>query len=212
MAHGECSLPLEWQRERYVISTDPGRLDREAIWRFLRTSYWSPNVRREVVEAAIDNSLVFGLFAPDGDQAGFARAVTDRARFAWLADVFVLDEHRGRGLGVWLVQTALSHPDLASLRIVLGTADAHGLYARFGFAAVDSGRMMERAARPADARATARPCPGPPPSFASPSAVEEREVGVSAAARTAELFAALSLATDLGTGQPFEHDLLRSLP
>jgi GNAT superfamily N-acetyltransferase len=135
-------------RDGYVISNDPARLDREAIWRFLRTTYWSPGIAREVVERGIDNSLVFGLYAPDGAQAGFARVVTDRARFAWLADVFVLEEHRGRGLGVWLVETVVAHPELAGLRLVLGTADAHGLYERFGFGPVDATRMMER---PADA-------------------------------------------------------------
>jgi GNAT superfamily N-acetyltransferase len=141
---------MEWRREDYLISTDPGRLDREAIWRFLRTSYWSPGIPREVVERGIENSLVFGLFAAGGAQAGFARAVTDRARFAWLADVFVLERHRGRGLGVWLVQTVLAHPDLAGLRLVLGTADAHGLYERFGFRTVDPARMMERPASASD--------------------------------------------------------------
>jgi len=141
---------MEWQRDGYLISTDPSRLDREAIWRFLRTSYWSPNIARETVERAIQNSLVFGLLAGGGDQAGFARVVTDKARFAWLADVFVLEQHRGEGLGVWLVETALGHPELAGLRFVLGTADAHGLYERFGFRAVDSARMMERAASAGD--------------------------------------------------------------
>jgi GNAT superfamily N-acetyltransferase len=141
---------MEWRRDGYLISTDPARLDREAIWRFLRTSYWSPNIARETVERAIQNSLVFGLFAAGGDQAGFARVVTDKARFAWLADVFVLEQHRGEGLGVWLVETALCHPELAGLRFVLGTADAHGLYERFGFRAVDPARMMERAAGAGD--------------------------------------------------------------
>lgn len=136
---------MEWRRANYLISTDQDRLDREAIWRFLRTAYWSPNIQRDVVEQAIENSLAFGLFASDGRQAGFARVVTDRTRFAWLADVFVLDDHRGKGLGVWLVQTVLAHPDLLGVRIVLGTADAHGLYERFGFQSVDAQRMMERA-------------------------------------------------------------------
>ena len=131
----------------YTISTDPARLDRDAIWRFLRTSYWAENVARNVVERAIENSLPFGLYAPAGDQAGFARVVTDRARFAWLADVFVLEVHRGRGLGVWLVQTALAQPELTGLRWVLATADAHGLYERFGFELAEPGRMMERGAR-----------------------------------------------------------------
>lgn len=135
---------MDWHRDEYVISTDPARLDREAIWRFLRTAYWSPGVARDVVERAIENSLVFGLYSPSAEQAGFARVVTDRARFAWLADVFVLGAHRGMGLGVWLVNTVLAHPDLETVRFVLGTADAHGLYERFGFRAVDPTRMMER--------------------------------------------------------------------
>lgn len=131
-------------RDGYDISTDPARLDRDAIWGFLRTSYWSPGVARDVVERAIDNSLVFGLYAPAGAQAGFARVLTDRARFGWLCDVFVLEAHRGRGLGTWLVETVVTHPDLAGMRLVLATADAHGLYERFGFGPVEEGRWMER--------------------------------------------------------------------
>jgi len=135
---------MERHRDGYCISTEVARLDRELIWRFLRTTYWSPGIEREVVERGIDNSFVFGLFAPGGEQAGFARVVTDWARFAWLADVFVLDAHRGRGLGVWLVETVVDHPALSRLRFVLATADAHGLYERFGFGPVDAERMMER--------------------------------------------------------------------
>jgi GNAT superfamily N-acetyltransferase len=137
---------MQWRAHDYEISTDPERLDRAAVWEFLRTSYWSPGIERTVVERAIDHSLPFGLYAADGTQAGFARAVTDRARFAWLADVFVLEAHRGRGLGVWLVQTVFEHPELRGLRWVLATADAHGLYERFGFSAADPARMMERRA------------------------------------------------------------------
>jgi GNAT superfamily N-acetyltransferase len=133
-----------WRRDGYHISTNPDRLDREAIWGFLRTSYWSPGIEREVVERGIDNSLVFGLYADPDEQAGFARVVTDRARFGWLADVFVLEAHRGRGLGVWLVQTIVSHPDLAGLRLMLATLDAHTLYERFAFRPVDPSRIMER--------------------------------------------------------------------
>jgi GNAT superfamily N-acetyltransferase len=139
--------PFTTQRDGYLISTDPARLDRRAIHAFLRTSYWARDIERHVVDRAIENSLPFGLYTEAGTQAGFARAVTDRTRFAWLADVFVLSEHRGRGLGVWLVQTVLSHPDLAGLRTLLGTADAHGLYARFGFAPADPARLMERPGR-----------------------------------------------------------------
>ena len=119
----------------YEVSTDPDRLDLDAIHGVLVTAYWSPGIAREIVERAIANSIPFGLYAPDTSQAGFARVVTDRATFAYLADVFVVDEHRGRGLGVWLVERVLAHPDLQGLRrFHLGTADAHGLYARFGFA------------------------------------------------------------------------------
>jgi GNAT superfamily N-acetyltransferase len=136
---------MQLRRDGYLISTDPARLDREAIWQFLRTSYWSPGVARDVVGRGIDNSqLVFGLYCAAGEQAGFARVVTDWARFAWLADVFVLDAHRGKGLGVWLVETAVGQPELAGLRFMLATADAHGLYERFGFGPVDTARLMER--------------------------------------------------------------------
>jgi GNAT superfamily N-acetyltransferase len=135
---------MDVHRDGYCISTDRDRQDRDVIWRFLQTAYWSPGIERDVVERGIDNSFVFGLFAPGGEQAGFARVVTDWARFAWLADVFVLDAHRGRGLGVWLVDAVVNHPRLSSLRIVLATADAHRLYERFGFREVDAQRMMER--------------------------------------------------------------------
>jgi GNAT superfamily N-acetyltransferase len=119
----------------YEISTDPDRLDVAAVHRYLsEEAYWSPGVSRAVVERAIANSLCFGLYAPGGAQAGFARAVTDRAAWAYIADVFVLEAHRGRGLGVWLMETILAHPDLQGLRrIELATDDAHGLYERFGF-------------------------------------------------------------------------------
>ena len=120
--------------DQYTISTDPARLDREAIHRYLSTeAYWSPGVPRETVERSIDNSLVFGLY--DGAaQAGFARVVTDRATFGWLADVYVLAEHRGKGLGKRLVKAVLAHPDLQGVRrMMLATADAHGLYRRYGF-------------------------------------------------------------------------------
>jgi GNAT superfamily N-acetyltransferase len=135
---------VNWRRDGYEISTDRERLDVEAIWGFLRSSPWSPGIARDVVKRAIDNSLAFGLYAPDGSQAGFARAVTDRAGFAWLDDVFVLETHRGRGLGVWLVETVLAHPELAGLRFVLDTDDAHGLYQRLGFRPVEATQLMER--------------------------------------------------------------------
>jgi GNAT superfamily N-acetyltransferase len=134
---------VRWERGGYVISTDPSLLDRDLIHSFLRTAYWSPNVPRDVVERSIDHSLVFGLYDPDGRQVGFARMVTDRAAFGYLADVFVLEPQRGRGLGKWLIETVLAHPDLQGLRrITLGTKDAHSLYQRYGFEPADSSRLM----------------------------------------------------------------------
>jgi GNAT superfamily N-acetyltransferase len=119
----------------YEISTDPARLDVDYLHAFLTRSYWSPGVPREVVARSIEGSLCFGLYEPDGAPAGFARVVTDRSTYAYLADVFVDEAHRGRGLGKWLIETVLAHPELQGLRRwALATADAHELYARFGFA------------------------------------------------------------------------------
>lgn len=124
----------EWKRDEYTISCEHARLDMGAIHEFLsRESYWARGRSRERIELAIKNSLPFGLYKGER-QVGFARVVTDYATFAWLADVFVLDVERGRGLGVWLVETALAHPDLRGLRRwILATRDAHELYRRFGF-------------------------------------------------------------------------------
>ena len=122
------------RRDGYEIDDDRERIDVDATWSYLRTAYWSANVPRDVVARAIAGSLCVGLYAADGAQVGFARAVTDRATYAWIADVYVLEAERGRGLGVWLVETLLGHPELQGLRqIVLATRDAHELYERFGF-------------------------------------------------------------------------------
>ena len=137
-------------RDGYEISDDPARIDVDAVWRFLHEAYWSPNVPRDVVERSIEGSLALGLYAPGGEQAGFARAVTDGATYAWIADVFVLEPHRGRGLGVWLVEMLLGHPRMQGLRMVtLNTLDAHGLYERFGFVR-DGEKRMVRYVSPAD--------------------------------------------------------------
>jgi GNAT superfamily N-acetyltransferase len=137
--------PDEWRRGDYTISTDRARLDLDLVHRFLsEDAYWSPGVARDVVQRSIRNSLCFGLYDGEG-QVGFARIVTDCAAVAYLADVFVMPGHRGRGLGKWLVETVLLHPDLQNLRrFFLGTADAHSLYERYGFRPVDPQRMMER--------------------------------------------------------------------
>lgn len=117
-----------------LISDDPALLDRAFICDFLRNrSYWAQDVTREILDRSLDNSLCFGVYL-GGRQIGFARVVTDYATFAWLADVFVVEEQRGRGCGKKLVAAVLAHPRLQGLRrFQLGTRDAHGLYSQFGF-------------------------------------------------------------------------------
>jgi N-acetylglutamate synthase-like GNAT family acetyltransferase len=135
---------LEVQRDGFTISSDPARLDLDAIYSLLSRSYWANERTRETTERAVEHSLCFGVY--DGArQIGFARAVTDYATFAWLADVFIEEEHRGRGLGEWLVEVVLSHPDVQSVpRWFLATRDAHEFYRRFGFAALTAPeRRME---------------------------------------------------------------------
>lgn len=126
------------------ISTDPDRLDVDMIHHWLsEESYWARGVPRDVVERAIAGSLCFGVYL-DGRQVGFARVVTDRTTFAWLADVFILDGYRGRGYGKALVAAVLAYPELQGLRRwMLATRDAHGLYAQFGFTPVPAERFME---------------------------------------------------------------------
>ena len=131
----------------YEISSDPARLDLDVIHRFLsEDAYWSPGIPRATVERAIKNSFCFGVYLPDGSQIGFARLVTDRATFAYLADVFVLPQHRGRGISKRLMEAILAHPELQGLRRwLLATRDAHGLYAQFGFKPLaNPSRLMER--------------------------------------------------------------------
>jgi GNAT superfamily N-acetyltransferase len=125
---------VELTREQYSISTDPRRLDIEAVHAFLSRSFWAEGISRTLVAKAMANSLCFGLF--DGaSQVGFARVITDRATFAYLCDVYILESHRGRGLGKWLIEAVMAHSDLQGLRrFQLVTRDAHGLYERHGFA------------------------------------------------------------------------------
>jgi GNAT superfamily N-acetyltransferase len=135
----------EWQRGEYTISTDNNRLDIRIINDFISNqSYWAQGRPIETVQRALDNSLNFGLHKNDR-QIGFARVVTDYATFAWIADVFVLPQHRGKGLSKWLMEVILSHPELQGFRRwILATKDAHSLYARFGFIALHwSERWME---------------------------------------------------------------------
>jgi GNAT superfamily N-acetyltransferase len=115
------------------VSTDPARLDMDCIYDFLQTSYWAHGRQRSVIERAIRHSLCFGAYL-DQRQVGFARVVSDRAVFAYLMDVFVLPDFRGRGISKTMMRAVLQHPDLQNLRVfLLATRDAHGLYEQFGF-------------------------------------------------------------------------------
>ena len=124
----------EWQRGEYIISTDNERLDLAIIHNFISNqSYWGRGRRVKTVQRSLDHSLNFGIFKND-QQVGFARVVTDFATFAWVADLFILEEHRGQGLAKWLMKSILSHPELQGFRRwVLATKDAHELYRKFGF-------------------------------------------------------------------------------
>ena len=123
-----------WKRGEYSISTDQSLLDIELIHDFISNhSYWGTGRAREVVRRSIENSLAFGVYHNE-QQVGFARIVTDYATFAWVADVFILPEHRGRGLSKWLMEVIIGHPKLQGFRRwVLATKDAQGLYEQFGF-------------------------------------------------------------------------------
>jgi GNAT superfamily N-acetyltransferase len=147
----------EWRRDGLRITTDPAQIDLDVVHGFLTASYWAWGITRDRVERSIAGSIPFALFE-DEQQVGFARVISDRATFAWVADVFVLPGFRGRGLGTWLMETVLAHPDLQRLRRwSLATRDAHSLYARFGFVRLASPeRMMEF--RPAGTDA-GRPAP-----------------------------------------------------
>jgi len=114
-------------------------MDIKVIHRYLSRSYWAKDIPIDIVETAIDNSLCFGVFNTSDDQVAFARMITDRATFAYLSDVFVLEEHRGKGISKWLMQEILAHPKLQGIRrMVLATSDAHGLYQQFGFKSLGS--------------------------------------------------------------------------
>jgi GNAT superfamily N-acetyltransferase len=141
---GSNATALEVVRGEYSISTDPRRLDVDAIHAYLTTSYWAEGIRRELVQRALDGSLCFGLYH-GSEQVGLARVVTDRSTFGYLCDVYVLASHRGHGLGQWLMETVMAHPDLQGLRrFSLVTRDMQRLYRKFGFSEVAAeGRHME---------------------------------------------------------------------
>jgi GNAT superfamily N-acetyltransferase len=135
---------FERKRDSFSISTERTRLDIHAIHAYLSRAYWCEGVPIETVAKAIENSLCFGLFDRER-QIGLARVITDKATFAYLCDVYVLEEYRGQGLGKWLMEAVCDHPDLHNLRrFALVTRDAHGLYEKFGFTGLnDATRHME---------------------------------------------------------------------
>ena len=135
---------IETHRDQFTISTDPGRLDLDAICDFLRRAYWANTRPRERTERALLNSLVFGVYH-GAQQIGLGRVVSDYSVFAYLCDVFIHEDYRAQGLGKWLIQTIMEHPDLKDVRRwVLVTNDAHGLYEQFGFTPIaDPGHWMQ---------------------------------------------------------------------
>jgi len=133
------------QRGGYEVSDEASRIDLDLVHGVLRDAYWSRGVPREVVERAVRGSLCFGLYGPDGAQAGFGRSVTDASTFAYFSDVFVVESVRGRGLGRFLLEAMMAHPAHGSLRhMLLATDDAHGLYEGLGFKAVPGSSYMNR--------------------------------------------------------------------
>lgn len=139
-------MPHETVHAGYHLTDDPARIDVDAVHAFLSRCYWATGIPRETVARSLAHSLCLGIYAPDGAQVGLFRIVTDRATFAYLCDVYVLESHRGRGLAKAALRLLLSHPQLQGLRRMhLVTQDAHALYAQFGFSVVaEPQRHMER--------------------------------------------------------------------
>lgn len=140
----------EWTKDGLVVTTDPARFDVPAIHAFLSTTYWAKGRSLAVVERSIAGSLCFGMLEGER-QIGFARAVTDRATYAHLADVYVVLSHRGRGRATWLMECVMAHADLQGLpRFTLVTRDAHDLYRKFGFENLERPERYMEICRPAD--------------------------------------------------------------
>lgn len=138
-------MTYQQTRGGFEVSDDRSRLDLDLVHGFLKDAYWSRDIPRPVVERAVAGSLCFGLYDPDGGQAGFGRSITDGATFAYLSDLFVIAPLRGRGLGRFLVEAMMDHPAHRGLRhMLLATDDAQGLYAQAGFSAVPGSPYMNR--------------------------------------------------------------------
>ena len=127
---------LEEHRGEFTVTSDPARIDMDVVYGYLSRAYWCEDIPRQLLEHAMQNSICFGLFECER-QIGFARVVSDRSTFAYVCDVFVLKSHQGRGLGTWMMQCVLKHPELQGLRRWhLTTRDAHSLYRQVGFVPV----------------------------------------------------------------------------
>ncbi len=141
-------------KNHYTISSRPEDLDFELIYGFISQSYWAKGIPRKTVQKSLDNSIVFGVYELSENQRskqqrGFARVITDKATFAYLADVFVIESHRGLGLSKQLMSAVVAHPDLQGLRkFMLTTNDAHGLYQQYGFTPVEQPELLLQIARP----------------------------------------------------------------
>ena len=133
-----------WSKGDYEVSTDPARIDAVTVHEFLTNSYWAKGIPLETVQLSIENSIPFGVYH-GRQQVGFARVISDLATFAYLGDVFIVPDYRGRGLSHWLMECIVSHPDLQGFRRwILATRDAHGLYRQFGFTEIKAPeRWME---------------------------------------------------------------------
>ena len=137
---------MTWTKDHYTISTDKTQIDLDYVHGFLSRTYWAESIPKDIVERSIAGSITFSVY-DNGQQIGFARMITDNATFGYLADVFIDEAYRGRGLSKWLMEVIFDHPNLQHLRrFMLGTRDAHGLYRQFGFKELAiPERFMERA-------------------------------------------------------------------
>src|ERR1700691_6409848 len=142
----ETEMMIEYRRGEFAISTDRERLSLDVVHGFLTNCYWAKGIPREAVARSIKHALCFGIYDGEGAQVGFARVISDFATIAYVGDVFVLETHRGRGLGKWLMEGIVQHSALQNLRRwLLTTRDAHALYSQFGFPPVKAPeRFMER--------------------------------------------------------------------
>ena len=177
---------MNFERDSFLVSTDPGLLDMEFLCRGLNGTYWAAARPREVIEESIRNSLCFGVYEKESkQQVGFARVVTDRITFSWVCDVFITDSYRKHGLGKWLMACVVEHPDVKRTFSVLGTKDAHGLYEKYGFARTElMKRLPEPNQSPEPTPTAVTPAPtGKPPAASSRRSLAKADAGDRASRR-----------------------------